>query len=85
MSPKRNVPDCPIFGNSHNLSETVLPTYFHVIKCYLHESQFIKLTTNKDPSVGKISELNVIKIKDLWIKASVPCVFNSRITKIIAD
>ena len=61
MSPKRNVPDCPIFGNSHNLNERIFPTYFHVIKCYLHERQLIKLTTNKDPSESEISQLIVIK------------------------
>ena len=56
MSPKRNLPDYPIFGNSRELSETVLPTYSDVVKCYLHERQLIKLTTNKDPSVSEISE-----------------------------
>ena len=57
MSPKRNVPDHPIFGNSRDLSETVLPTYLDVIKCYLPERQLIKiLSTNKDPSVSEISE-----------------------------
>ena len=37
MSPKRNVPNCSIFGNSRDLSETVLPKYSDVMKCYLHE------------------------------------------------
>ena len=32
MSPKRNVSNCPIFGNSRDLSETVLPTYSDVMK-----------------------------------------------------
>ena len=49
------------------------------MKCYLHERQFIKLTTNKDPSLSEISEPIVIKIKDLWIKASILCVSNNRI------
>ena len=56
MSPKRNLPDYPIFGNSRDLSETILPTYLDVIKCFLHERQLIKLTTNKDPSVSEISK-----------------------------
>ena len=37
MSPKHNVPDCPILGNSRDLTETVLPTYSDVMKCYLHQ------------------------------------------------
>ena len=56
MFPKRNLPDYPIFGNSRDLTETILPTYSDVIKCYLHERQLNKLTTNKDPLVNKISE-----------------------------
>ena len=56
MSPKRNLPDYPIFGNSRDLSETILPTYLDVIKCFLHERQLIKLKTNKDPSVSEISK-----------------------------
>ena len=65
MSIKRNLSDYPIFGNSRDLSKTVLPTYSDVIKCYLHERQLIKLTTNKDPSVSKISKPIVMKIEDL--------------------
>ena len=56
MCPKRNLPVYPIFGNSRDLSETILPTYSDVMKCYLHERQLIKLTTNKDPLVSEISE-----------------------------
>ena len=56
MSPKRNLPNYPIFGNSRDLSETILPTYSDVMQCYLHERQLIKLTTNKDPFVSEISE-----------------------------
>ena len=65
MFTKRNFPDCPIFGNSRDLSKTVLPTYSDVMKCYLHERQLIKLRTNKDPSVSEISEPIVMKIKYL--------------------
>ena len=65
MSTKRNLLNCPIFKNSRDLSKTVLPTYSYVTKCYLHERQLIKLTTNKDPSVSEISEPIVMKIKDL--------------------
>ena len=72
MSTKRNLPDCRIFGNSRDLSKTVLPTYSDVMKWYLHERQLIKLTTNKDPSVSEVSEPTVKKIKDLWIIASIP-------------
>ena len=85
MSTKRNLPDCPIFGNSRDLSKTVLPTYPDVIKCYLHERQLIKLATNKDPSMSEISEPVVMKIKDLWIKASIPCVSDNRIRRMISD
>ena len=52
MSTKRNLPDCLIFGKSRDLSETVVPTYSDVTKCYLHERQLIKLTTYKDPSLS---------------------------------
>ena len=44
MPSKRNVPDCPIFGNSCDLTETVLPTYSDIMKCHLHKRQLIKLT-----------------------------------------
>ena len=30
MSPKRNLPDYPIFGNSRDLSEAILLTYSDV-------------------------------------------------------
>ena len=85
MSPKRNLPDCPILGNSRYLSKTVVPTYSDVMKCYLHKRQLIKLTTYKDSSVSESSEPIVMKIKDLWIKASIPCVSDNRIRRIIAD
>ena len=49
MYSKHNVSDCPISGNSRDLSERVLPTYSDVMKCYLDERQIIKLTTNEDP------------------------------------
>ena len=63
MSPKRNVPDCPIFGNSRDLTETVFPTYSDAMKYHLHKRQLIKLTSNKGSSVSDISELIVMKIK----------------------
>ena len=85
MSTKCNLLDCPIFGNSRDLSKTVLPTYSDVMKCYLHERQLIKLTTYKDPSVSEVSEPIVKKIKDLWIKASIPCVPNNRTRRMISD
>ena len=68
MSTKRNLPDCHIFGNSRDLSKTVLPTYSDVMKWYLHERQLIKLTTNKDPSVSEVSEPTVKKIKIYGLK-----------------
>ena len=55
------------------------------MKWYLHERQLIKLTTNKDPSVSEVFELTVKKIKDLWIKASIPCVSDNRIRRMISD
>ena len=85
MSTKRNLSDCPIFGKSRDLIKTVVPTYSDVMKCYLHNRQLIKLTTNKDPSVSEISESIVMKIKDLWIKASIPCVSDNRIRRMISD
>ena len=85
MSLKRNLPDCPIFRNSPGLSKTVLPTYSDVIMCYLHERQLIKLTTNKDSSVSEIFQPIVMKIKDFWIKASIPCVSDNRIGKMISN
>ena len=85
MSPKRNVSDCPIFGKSRDLAETVFPTCSDAMKCHLRKRQFIKLTSNKDSSVSEISELIVIKIKDVWIKASILFVFDNRIRKMISD
>ena len=85
MSTKRNLSDCPIFGNSRDLIKTVVPTYLDVMKCYLHNRQLIKLTTYKDPSVSEISEPIVMKIKDLWMKASIPCVSDNIIRRMISD
>ena len=85
MSPKRNLPNCPKIWNLRDLSKTVLPTYSDVVKGYLHERQLIKLTTNKDPSVSKIFEPFVMKIKDLWIKALIPCVSDNRIRRMISN
>ena len=45
----------------------------------------MKLTTNEDPSVSKISEPIVMKIKKLWIKASIPCVSDNKIRRMISD
>ena len=55
------------------------------MKCYLHERQLIQMKTNKDPSVSEIFETIVLKIKDLWIKESIPCVSDNRIRKMISD
>ena len=85
MSTKRNLPDCPIFRDSRDLSKTVVPTYVDAMKCYLHKRQIIKMTSYKDPSVSKISKVIVMKIKDLWIKGSIPCVSANRITRMISD
>ena len=82
---KRDVPDRPIIGNSRDLSERVLPTRSDEMKCYLHERHTIKLTTNKDPSVSEISEPIVMKIKCLWNKASILCVFHNRIKNMISN
>ena len=55
------------------------------MKCYLHKRQLIKLKTYNDPSVSEIFEPIVMKIKDLWIKASILCVSDNRIRRMISD
>ena len=63
MTSMHTVSDCPIFGNSSDLSEKVLPTYSEEMKCYMQEKQIMKLCSNKDPSMREILELVVKKIK----------------------
>lgn len=54
---KRHIADCPIFGNSSELSEKVLPVYSDVMKFYLHERKVLKQKSKKDPSVSEISKV----------------------------
>lgn len=82
---ERHITDCPIFGNSSELSEKVLPVYSDVMKFYLHERIVLKQKSKKDPSVSEISKGVVNKIISLWEKASIPCVSNERVKKMITD
>ena len=47
----------PIFRNPCELSERVLPTYFDVIKCYMHERQLIKQKSKKEPLASEILDI----------------------------
>lgn len=89
MASKINKPErlseCVIFGNACELSDTVLPTYSDVMKHYLYERRILKRNSNKDPSVSDISNVISRKLKDIWIKSSIPSVSQERVKKMIVD
>jgi len=82
---KRHKNDCPIFGNSSDLSERVLPTYLEVMKCYLFERNTLKQKSKKDPAVGELSKIVIDKVISVWEKASIPCVSRERVKKMLTD
>lgn len=77
---------CAIFGAPSDLRDNILPTYYSVMKYYLYTRDKLKYeNNNRDPSVSEIARELVIKLKDIWIKASIPIVSDQQIIHLIKE
>ena len=73
------------FGNYNKLKENVLPTHEDVMKCFLYKRFTLQEKSKKDPSAKCISNELASEIEEIWNKASLPCVTETRIVKLIMD
>ncbi|KAL4104290.1 hypothetical protein QTP88_019593 [Uroleucon formosanum] len=64
---------CPIFGDTRDLSNLVLPTYEDV------------MNNGKDPTVKKISEIVVTDVEKIWQKAYIPIVSHIRALQLLIN
>ena len=75
---------CPVFGMPQELSDTVLPTYESVMKCYLLVKRDLKSNNNnKDPTVAEISEKLAANTERVWFKSSIPLTSHQRVIQLI--
>lgn len=67
---------CPLFGNTCDLKDNMLPTYEDVMKYYEWNRRNIKLDrdTKKEPTYKEIQAIVVSKITEIWGKASIPTI-----------
>ncbi|KAJ8728603.1 hypothetical protein PYW07_006299 [Mythimna separata] len=67
---------CPLFGDTCDLKENMLPTYEDVMKFYEWNRRKIKLDkdTKKEPTYKEIEAIVVAKIVEIWGKASIPTI-----------
>ncbi|KAL4132835.1 hypothetical protein QTP88_009924 [Uroleucon formosanum] len=77
---------CPIFGDTRDLSNLVLPTYEDVMKFYLQARNQLKQNSNeKDPTVKIISEIVVTDVEKIWQKTSIPIVSHIRALQLLIN
>lgn len=77
---------CPVFGPGKDFDERVLPTFFDVMKCYIHVRDELKPNLNsKEPNFNEISEIVVTKLQIIWKKASIPIVTFNRANQMLKD
>lgn len=78
----RSTTTCPIFGSSEALPQNFLPSYADVLKHYLFVRSNLKLCcTSKEPPINEISERVAADIKNIWLKASIPCITQKKIAE----
>lgn len=85
MAFTRNNLKCPIFGESAELKDNLLPTYESVMKFYEWTRQDLKIRygTTKEPTFNQIADIVTNKIETLWIKSSIPIVTHKRVLQIL--
>ncbi|CAH2100532.1 unnamed protein product [Euphydryas editha] len=74
---------CPIFGESAELRDNLLPTYESVIKFYEWTRQDLKIRygTTTELTFNQIADIVTNKTETLWIKSSIPIVTHKRVLK----
>jgi len=81
MERTRNAWKCPLFGDSCDVEDNILPTYQDIMKFYEWTRHKIKYEneTKKEPTYKEIETIVISRIENIWIKASIPIVERKRI------
>ncbi|KAE9521573.1 hypothetical protein AGLY_018037 [Aphis glycines] len=81
MERPRNAWKCPLFGDSCDVEDNILPTYQDIMKFYEWTRHKIKYEneTKKEPTYKEIETIVISRIENIWIKASIPIVERKRI------
>ena len=79
----RQAVECPIFGCPKDLNDNVLPSYEDIMKCYLYIRQELRALSEKEPTVGEITDKLVPKVERIWARASIPVVSQTRVSQMI--
>jgi hypothetical protein len=75
---------CEILGNPKEMNQSVLPTYHDVMLYYLFvQHEQTNLNSGKNAEVGKILEIVVPKIINIWKTSCIPTVSHIRICNMI--
>ena len=72
---------CPIFGTPENFTGFQLPTYEDVIRCCLSLRRSLGQESggNREPPFSTIADSVAKKLKEIYIKASIPTVSQTRV------
>lgn len=80
----RNTLKCAIFGIPCEISDTVLPTYYSMMKDYLYTKDLLKKQmSNKEPSFYEVAEAVSLRVENVWKKASLPIVSHARVLQMM--
>lgn len=86
MAKTRSVTECPIFGPPADLSESLLPTWYDVIKCFLWVRHKLEGSgINRNSLVSEALEIVAKKVEAIWNKATIPVLSHQRIVALLRD
>lgn len=85
MNRTRKAFKCPIFGDTSDLRDNMLPTYQEIIKCYEWTRFELKMSKNtkKEPNFQEVSNIVTEKVETLWKKASIPIISHVRVQQML--
>jgi hypothetical protein len=81
----RNQTKCATFGDPADLNENQLPTHRDIMKCYLLKRNEVKSKTGYDPPTTGIASELATRVRQIYEKASIPCVTHKRIIAKVKD
>lgn len=85
MARSRNTWKCPLFGETCDINDNMLPTYEDVMKFYEWTRRKIKYEkeTKKEPTYKELETVVVARVEDIWVKASIPIVQHKRVNAML--
>ncbi len=79
----RRPADCPIFGIPKRMNLNSLPTVGDVLMDYQWVRLDLREHPEKEPTVSEITTVLTNKIKEVWMRASIPTVTIKRISQLV--